>query len=102
MDLYIFVIMKTILIFGAGWLGKAVVQELASMKRNVIVATRKPEQQKSTSNIEYRKIDFHKISGAVEFNVPITQKIDEVLVMLPPSQMAVSYTHLTLPTKFVV
>ena len=87
MDLYIFVIMKTILIFGAGWLGKAVVQELASMKRNVIVATRKPEQQKSTSNIEYRKIDFHKISGAVEFNVPITQKIDEVLVMLPPSQM---------------
>ena len=87
MDLYIFVIMKSILIFGAGWLGKAVVQELAFMKRNVIVATREPEQQKIHPNIEYCKIDFHTISGAVEFNVPITQKIDEILVMLPPSRM---------------
>lgn len=87
MDLYIFATMKTILIFGAGWLGKEVVKELASMKRNVIVATREPEQQKNHPNIEYRKIDFHKITGAVEFNIPITQKIDEILVMLPPSQM---------------
>ena len=49
-------------------------------------------QQEIHPNIEYRKIFFHAQSGAVEFEVPMTQKVDEVLVMLPPSQM-VNYEH---------
>ena len=84
--------MKTILIFGAGWLGKAVVTALASSKRKIIIASRETMQQEIHPNIEYRKIFFHAQSGAVEFEVPMTQKVDEVLVMLPPSQM-VNYEH---------
>lgn len=84
--------MKTILIFGAGWLGKAVLKTLASSKRKIIVATRRPIVQNSNPDIEYRKISFHPQSGAVEFESPMTQKVDEVLVMLPPSQM-VNYAH---------
>tara|TARA_B100001287_G_scaffold276280_1_gene286530 strand:+ start:1920 stop:2711 length:792 start_codon:yes stop_codon:yes gene_type:complete len=84
--------MKTILIFGAGWLGKAVVTALVSSKRKIIVASRQTMQQEIHPNIEYRKIFFHAQSGAVEFEVPMTQKVDEVLVMLPPSQM-VNYEH---------
>ena len=84
--------MKTILIFGAGWLGNAVVDTLVSSKRKIIVATRSQVLQKSNPAIDYRKISFHAQSGAIEFEVPMTQKVDEILVMLPPSKM-VNYAH---------
>lgn len=84
--------MKTILIFGAGWLGKSVVMELASSKRKIIVATRQPMLEESNPNIEHLKIAFHAQSGAVEFEMPPTRKVDEILVMLPPSRM-VNYEH---------
>ena len=86
--------MKTILIFGSGWLGNAVVDTLASSKRKIIVATRSQVLQKSNPAIEYRKISFHAQSGAIEFEVPMTQKVDEVLVMLPPSKMVLSLIHI--------
>lgn len=84
--------MKTILIFGVGWLGNEVVKSLASSKRKIIVATRGSILQESNHEIEYRKISLHAESGAIEFEVPFTKKVDEILVMLPPSQM-VNYAH---------
>jgi nucleoside-diphosphate-sugar epimerase len=91
-DFYIFVVIKTILIFGAGWLGKSVVKELAASKRKIIVATREPMVEESNPNIEHLKISFHPLTGAVKFKIAPTRKVDEVLVMLPPSRM-VNYEH---------
>tara|TARA_B100001057_G_scaffold501256_1_gene622695 strand:+ start:5334 stop:6158 length:825 start_codon:yes stop_codon:yes gene_type:complete len=92
MDFSTFVAMKTILIFGAGWLGNAFVEELVSSKHKIIVASRRPIPQKSHPNIEYRKIFFHIQSGAIEFEFPPPQKVNDIIVMLPPTQM-VDYAH---------
>ena len=92
MDFSTFVTMKTILIFGAGWLGNAVVEELASLQHKIIVASRRTISQKTHPNIEYCKIFFNAQSGAVEFEVPIPQKVNDIIVMLPPTQM-IDYAH---------
>jgi nucleoside-diphosphate-sugar epimerase len=84
--------MKQILIFGAGWLGMQIAESLCRSGRKVIVATRDASFRKSLPNLTFLEVSFSTADGAIKFNGRHPENIDEILVMLPPSNM-LNYEH---------
>lgn len=79
--------MKTVLIFGSGWLAHGLTRPLVSINRRLLIATRDLKEKKNELGITYLKIAYDE-NGSVEFDVEIPYSVDEIIVMLPPTGMA--------------
>tara|TARA_B110000305_G_scaffold140761_1_gene156907 strand:+ start:1508 stop:2308 length:801 start_codon:yes stop_codon:yes gene_type:complete len=78
--------MKTVLIFGSGWLAHRLIRPLVSSNRRIIIATRDLKGKKNELYLEFFQIGYDE-NGSVQFDIEIPYVIDEIMVMLPPSGM---------------
>lgn len=79
--------MKTVLIFGSGWLANRLTRPLVTINRRLLIATRDLKEKKNEYGITYLKIAYAE-NGSIEFDVEIPYSVDEIIVMLPPTGMA--------------
>jgi len=77
--------MKTLLIFGAGWLGSKMLHALSEDGQRIIVATRDLNNKTAFPGVEYVQIKIDDKSVRVSFVNEYPTGINQLLLMLPPS-----------------
>ena len=80
--------MKTLLIFGVGWLGSKMLHALAEDGRRIIVASRDLNNKVAIPNVEYAQIKVDDKAGRITFVNQFPTEINQLLLMLPPSGWA--------------